>query len=88
MESVDDVKYENWSRVRLDRMLTQYLLHQGYNDSARALAEDKNAMKLVDVEVYEQMSKIRQSLLRGSVTEALAWCSSGDNKKELRKSNV
>ena len=32
------------------------------------------------------MSKIRESLENGSVTEALAWCN--DNKKELRKLQV
>ncbi|KAH9900366.1 CTLH/CRA C-terminal to lish motif domain-containing protein [Xylariomycetidae sp. FL2044] len=85
MYSVDDVKYEGWSRTRLDRLLVDYMLRNGYNSSARALAEERGIELLVDLETFEQMSRIRKSLLDGSVTEALAWCTAGDTKKELRK---
>ncbi len=88
MHGVDDVKYEVWSRTRLDRLLVDYLLRHGYNDSAHALAQERGIELLVDVETFEQMSRIRKSLLSGSVTEALAWCAAGDTKKELRKINV
>jgi macrophage erythroblast attacher len=86
MSSVDDVKYEAWSQRRLDRLLADYLLRHGFNQSARELAEEKNMQDLVDVETFVNMSRIREALLRGSVTEALAWCT--DNKKELRKMEV
>jgi macrophage erythroblast attacher len=88
MYSVDDVKYEGWSRTRLDRLLTDYLLRQGYNDSARELARERGIELLVDVDTFEQMNRIRKCLLKGSVQEALAWCTSGDTKKELRKMGV
>ncbi|OAQ67974.1 negative regulation of gluconeogenesis [Pochonia chlamydosporia 170] len=83
MRSVDDVKYEGWSRRRLDRLLADYLLRHGFNQSASELADEKDMQDLVDVETFVNMSRIRQALLNGSVTEALAWCT--DNKKELRK---
>ncbi|KAM0334171.1 hypothetical protein ACHAQA_001191 [Verticillium albo-atrum] len=83
MHSFDDVKYETWSRKRLDRLLVDYLLRQGYNDSAQALTAEKGMEDLVDVQTFVQMSRIQESLRGGSVTEALAWCQ--DNKKELRK---
>ncbi|KAI0190216.1 putative negative regulation of gluconeogenesis [Xylaria flabelliformis] len=83
--SVDDHKYEGWSRTRLDRLLTDYLLRQGYIDSARALAQERGVELLVDIDTFEQMNKIRQCILNGSVQEALAWCTAGDTKKELRK---
>ena len=38
MQSLADVKYDEWSRVRLDRLLVEYLIRQGYSESARALA--------------------------------------------------
>ncbi|KAI1312107.1 CTLH/CRA C-terminal to lish motif domain-containing protein [Xylaria venustula] len=85
MYSVEDVKYEGWSRTRLDRLLTDYLLRQGYIDSARALAKERGIDLLVDVDTFEQMNRIRKCLLNGSVQEALAWCTAGDTKKELRK---
>lgn len=88
IHDVEDVKYDVWSRTRLDRLLVDYLLRHSHNESARALAEEKNIELLADVETFEQMSRIRKSLLNRSVTEALAWCTAGDTKKELRKINV
>jgi macrophage erythroblast attacher len=86
MQSLDDVKYEEWSRTRLDRLLVDYLLRYGYKESATELAKEKNIQDLVDVETFVQMSRIRESLRNGRVTEALAWCN--ENKKELRKLEV
>lgn len=86
MKSLDDVKYEEWSRTRLDRLLVDYLLRNGYEESAAALAKEKNINQLVDIETFVQMSKIRDSLCNGKVAEALSWCS--ENKKELRKMEV
>ncbi len=86
MNTVEDVQYESWSRRRLDRLLADYLLRHGFNDSASELATEKNIHELVDVETFKSMSRIREALLNGSVTEALAWCT--ENKKELRKMEV
>jgi macrophage erythroblast attacher len=86
MQSLDDVKYERWSRTRLDRLLVDYLLRNGYKDSATALAKEKGINDLVDVETFIQMSRIRESLRNGRVTEALLWCS--ENKKDLRRMEV
>lgn len=86
MHTVDDVKYEAWSRRRLDRLVVDYLLRHGYNASATALADEKNMRDLVEIETFVQMSRIQEALRNGSVTEALAWCN--DNKKELRKLEV
>jgi macrophage erythroblast attacher len=83
LRTVDDVKYEAWSRRRLDRLVADYLLRHGHNESARQLAAERGMESLVDVDTFVAMSRIRDSLLAGSVTEALAWCA--DNKKELRK---
>lgn len=86
MQSLDDVKYEHWSRTRLDRLLVDYLLRHGYKDSATELAKQRNIEDLVDVDTFVQMSTIRESLRNGRVTEALAWCN--ENKKDLRKMEV
>ncbi|KAG6006619.1 hypothetical protein E4U21_006841 [Claviceps maximensis] len=83
IRSVDDVKYESWSRRRLDRLVADYLLRHGFNRSACELAEEKGIQDLVDADTFVNMSRIREALLGGSITEALAWCT--DNKKELRK---
>lgn len=86
MQSLDDVRYEDWSRTRLDRLLVDYLLRNGYQESATALAKEKGIEMLVDVETFVQMSRIRESLLKGRTQEALAWCQ--ENKKELRRMEV
>ncbi|KAH8674073.1 CTLH/CRA C-terminal to lish motif domain-containing protein [Xylariales sp. PMI_506] len=83
--SVDDVKYESWSRTRLDRLLVDYMLRMGYGESAKLLSEERGIQELVDVDTFAQMSRIRECLKNGSVTEALVWCTAGDIKKELRK---
>ncbi|SPJ86688.1 related to macrophage erythroblast attacher [Fusarium torulosum] len=83
IDTVEDVKYETWSRKRLDRLLADYLLRHGYNDTAKELAQQRGITDLVDIETFVAASRIRDSLLKESVTEALAWCT--DNKKELRK---
>jgi macrophage erythroblast attacher len=86
MKTFDDVKYEAWSRTRLDRLLIDYMLREGCGGSAKILAEEKRMADLVDVETLVAMNKIQQSLKRGSVQEAIAWCNT--NKKELRKLEV
>lgn len=86
MNTVEDVRYEGWSRLRLDRLLTDYLLRHGFNESARQLADERGMQDLTDVDTFVAMSRIRESLLAGSVTEALVWCN--ENKKELRKLEV
>lgn len=86
METVDDVRYEQWSRTRLDRLIVDYMLRHGYNESACALADDRGIRDLVDIDTFIHMSRIQESLANRSVTEALAWCH--ENKKELRKIDV
>jgi macrophage erythroblast attacher len=86
MHTVDDVRYQEWSRQRLDRLLVDYLLRHGYSASAVAMADKKGMRDLVDIETFTSMNKIRKSLEDGSITEALAWCN--ENKKELRKTDV
>jgi macrophage erythroblast attacher len=78
-----DVKYGDWSRTRLDRLLVDYLLRQGYTESARALSEEKGIDDLVDVGVFEECGRIEKSLKAGRTQECLAWCA--ENKQALKK---
>ena len=74
MESLAEVKYDEWSRVRLNRLLIEYLVRQGYGESARALAREKGIEALVDLEVYDRCEKVGRSLRGRSLEECLAWC--------------
>lgn len=79
-----DVKYEEWSKIRLDRLLVDYLLRMGYTKSGRELAKEKNIELLVDVDEFEGVGKIETSLSsKHQVDPALAWCT--ENKKNLKK---
>lgn len=84
--SLVDVKYDRWSRVRLDRLLVDYLLRMGYTDSARQLAQEKGIEDLVDVDVFLAAGHIEQSLRAGRSQECLAWCT--ENKRALKEMNV
>lgn len=81
--SLADVKYDNWSHTRLDRLLVDYLLRQGYTESAKELAQEQDIDGLVDIGVFEESGKIEKSLRAGKVQDCLTWCV--DNKQALKK---
>ncbi|KAJ5081382.1 hypothetical protein NUU61_009646 [Penicillium alfredii] len=82
--SLADVKYDQWSRVRLDRLLVDHMLRSGYSESAKQLAQERGVEELVDLDVFTQCQRIVESLRRGETKEALQWC--GENKAALKKS--
>ena len=84
VQSLVDVKYDEWSRVRLSRLLVDYLLREGYAQSAACLAQSKSIEDLVDVDAFISCHKIERSLREGmSTTLALEWCK--EHGKELKK---
>lgn len=72
--SLADVKYEEWSRIRLNRLLVEYLVRQGFYESAKALAQEKRIEDLVDLSVHERCHRIATSLRNRNLGECLAWC--------------
>ncbi|KAF2854169.1 hypothetical protein T440DRAFT_465173 [Plenodomus tracheiphilus IPT5] len=84
IQSLVDVRYDEWSRTRLSRLLVDYLLREGYADSATHLAQSKGITELVDVEPFVACHKIERSLKEGMTTTlALEWCK--EHGKELKK---
>lgn len=85
--SLVDPAYETWSKTRLDRLLVDLLLRNGFSATAEALAKEKGIEELVDIDVFVQGSNIEKSLRDGrSTAECLAWCI--ENKTSLRKQKV
>ena len=84
--SLADVKYDEWSRIRLDRLLVDYLLRSGYAESARALAREKDIEALVDLDVFVRCHQIEESLRNGNAAEGLAWCQ--EHKPMMKKTSV
>lgn len=84
-QSLVDVKYDEWSRTRLSRLLVDYLLREGYAQSAAELAASKGIAELVDVDAFVHCHRIEKSLSDGMDTSlALDWCK--EHSKELKKS--
>lgn len=81
--SLVDVKYEQWSRTRLDRLMVDYLLRSGYSKTAASLADSKQISHLIDLDTFVTCHKIASSLARGETKEALAWIN--ENKNSLKK---
>lgn len=84
--SLADVKYDDWSKIRLDRLLVDYLLRAGYSKSGEKLAKEKGVEDLVDLDVFVQCQKIADSLNRGETKDALMWCT--ENRTALKKMGV
>lgn len=81
--SLVDVKYEQWSRTRLDRLMVDYLLRSGYSKTASCLADSKQISHLIDLDTFVTCHKIASSLTRGETKEALVWIN--ENKNSLKK---
>lgn len=84
--SLADVKYDDWSRTRLDRLLVDYLLRAGYSKAGEKLAREKGIEDLVDLDIFAQCQKIVDSLNRGETKDALSWCT--ENRTALKKLGV
>ena len=81
-----DVKYENWSKTRFNRILTDYLMRRGYQRSAVQFAKSTGIEDLVDLKPFAQCMKIVESLRKQRTQECLAWCS--EHRSALKKANV
>lgn len=75
--------YDTWSKTRLDRLLVDYLLRNGYSASALALAQEVKIEDLVDIRAFSECLKIEASLRQGKLSEALNWCT--ENRAGLKK---
>lgn len=82
-QSLADVKYDEWSKVRLNRLLVEYLVRQGFHQSAAALAREEGIENLVDLEVHARCHRIGDNLRRRNMEECLAWCS--EHRVMMRK---
>merc|ERR1719312_1458197 len=79
----EDLEMKAWRKTRLDRMMVEYLLRQGYYDSALQLAENSKVTHLSNTEVFFTAREVEDSLVREELDKVLAWCH--DNKSRLRK---
>jgi len=83
VEDQSPVQEKQWRKVRLDRMLVEHFLRQGFYSTAIELARSSGIEDLTNIEVFLTAREVEESLSRGDITKCLAWCH--DNKSKLRK---
>ncbi|XP_047539849.1 E3 ubiquitin-protein transferase MAEA isoform X2 [Vanessa atalanta] len=74
-----------WRKVRLDRMLVDYFLRNGYYDSANKLADVRGLRDLTNVDIYAAAAEVEAELAARRTARCLQWCA--DNRSKLRKLN-
>ncbi|KAJ3079287.1 GID complex subunit containing RING finger motif [Quaeritorhiza haematococci] len=75
--------FARWNKTRLDRILVDYMLRNGFTETATKVAKDESIEALVDIELFTQARRVEQALLSRSCTECLQWCN--ENKAPLKK---
>ncbi|KAG0175448.1 GID complex subunit containing RING finger motif [Apophysomyces sp. BC1034] len=76
-------EFEQWSKTRLNRVIVDYLLRQGFLETAKNVATEYNVEDMVDVQLFAQSGKVEEALENRSCKECLQWCS--DNRSGLKK---
>eukprot|EP01117_Protostelium_nocturnum_P018610 TRINITY_DN7822_c0_g1_i2.p1 TRINITY_DN7822_c0_g1~~TRINITY_DN7822_c0_g1_i2.p1 ORF type:complete len:387 (-),score=116.72 TRINITY_DN7822_c0_g1_i2:87-1247(-) len=84
-KEIDEARSKEWHKIRMDRILIDYLLRNEYYDTAELLAKESNISELVDIDVFKNAQKISDNLNQRECKEALKWCS--ENRSKLRKNN-
>ncbi|CAH7686482.1 CTLH/CRA C-terminal to lish motif domain-containing protein [Phakopsora pachyrhizi] len=82
-EYCNDPSYKQFSQVRLDRHLVDYMLRVGCTRSAQSLSQVAGIEPLVDENLFSELARIESALNQHSCTEALAWCK--ENSGALKK---
>jgi macrophage erythroblast attacher len=75
----------DWNRVRVDRLIVDYLLRAGYYDTAALLAKTRGLESIINAEVFTQAQHVINSLAQHKIDACLEWCH--DNKSKLRRLN-
>lgn len=72
-----------WKCNRLNRMLVDYFLRNGYYDTAIQMAENSEIKDLVDIDLFLIAKEVENSLCQKNLSMCLQWCHS--NKSKLKK---
>ncbi|CAH0555399.1 unnamed protein product [Brassicogethes aeneus] len=72
-----------WRRKRLDRMVVEYFLRNGYYNAAITLAEKSDIKEYTNIDIFLASREVEKSLANRETSKCLIWCH--DNKSKLRK---
>ncbi|XP_075239370.1 E3 ubiquitin-protein transferase MAEA-like [Convolutriloba macropyga] len=73
----------SWRQTRINRLVAEYFLMNGYYESARLLIEATDIGKLTNVEVFATARTVESALRNKNSSPCLAWCA--ENKSKLKK---
>lgn len=74
------------SALRVQRLVVEYMLRQGFFETAKMLSERDNLTYLLDLGVFSESIGIANALRRYSTKECINWCN--EHKSLLRKTSV
>ena len=79
----DSKKAVVWKHHRMNRMLVDYFLRNGYYDTAVNLAESEGIVHLVDIDQFLVAKQVEKALKQKNPVPCLQWCHA--NKSKLKK---
>uniref|UniRef100_A0A6G1SLS1 E3 ubiquitin-protein transferase MAEA n=1 Tax=Aceria tosichella TaxID=561515 RepID=A0A6G1SLS1_9ACAR len=79
----NEVALNVWKKTRLDRLLVDHLLRDGYYETAAKLTRKSGLENLTNMELFMTARRVETSLEAGDTSKCLAWCH--ENKSKLRK---
>jgi len=79
----DNKKAVVWKHHRMNRMLVDYFLRNGYYDTAAHLAESEDIVHLVDIDQFLVAKQVEKALKQKNPMPCLQWCHA--NKSKLKK---
>lgn len=77
MSYTSQTTLNQWRKVRLDRMLVDYFLRNGYYDSANKLADARGLRDLTNVGMYYSINFL---VLQGFILLFLGFCTSKEKR--------
>jgi macrophage erythroblast attacher len=63
-----------WSRGRIDRLLVDHMLRNGYLNAAEKLARSTGTVELTELHIFQGVRPVLESLHAHECTHALEWC--------------
>ncbi|PVU94764.1 hypothetical protein BB561_002268 [Smittium simulii] len=85
--SFSNSEYIAWSKTRMNRLLLDFMIRMGYQESAKTLASRYDISDFADFDFFTRIISIEKSLLlQNNCSDCLKWCF--ENKTALKKLNI
>ena len=82
-DCVNEKTLSDWKQTRMNRLIAEYFLMNGYYESARLLIEATDIGDLTNVEVFTTARTVESALRNKNSSPCLSWCA--ENRSKLRK---